>query len=247
MSSSLKSTIEKAIRPDSPYLRLLQERGLVRRELAPEELLSEAVRGDAVEQAMILFALRERQERQEILKALAGDGQESVKVAAFKGVGQRAPTENTLKLLDVTARDLWNRAVRPVRERATELSRTVSKADLAIDAKDYETAQSLLDTATDVQRALEVKFQTAYSEARRALRREYNHAFSSRVWDEVATKHFDTIVNRSVFVPPDEMRASTNELSEVKQRFVADKQYATELEKRVRVRPERNLSPSMKP
>ena len=66
MSSSVKALFDQAIQPDSPYLKMLQERGLVRRDLTADDLKSEPVRGDAVEQALILFAAEVQQtERQE--------------------------------------------------------------------------------------------------------------------------------------------------------------------------------------
>lgn len=247
MSSSLKTTFENVIQPDSPYLKLLQERGLVRRELAADELRSEPIRGDAVEQALILFALRAREERQAILSELQAAEGSDVKIAAFRGVQKQTSIDGSLHRLDAKAQDIWDRAVMPIRAAAKEISAQIAGASLAIDAKQYDDAQAILDTASNQQRALETQFQTVYSEARRTLRRDYNAEFSSRVWDEAAAKHYDTVVNRSVFVPPEEMRSAMTELSETRQQLVAEKQYATELEKRVQARPERNMSPGMKP
>ena len=162
MSSSVKALIDQAIQPESPYLKMLQERGLVRRDLTEDDLKSEPVRGAAVEQALILFAVETQQmERQEILA--------------------------------------------------------------------------------------ELQAQTAYSEARRGLRREYNAEFGSRVWNEDATRHFDTLVNRSMFVPPEEMRNAAHALSETEQRLIAEKSYLTELEKRTQARPSAKPGASFKP
>lgn len=250
MSSSLKALFNHAIQPDSPYLKLLQERGLVRRELSAEDLRSEPVRGDAVEQALILFAAdTQREERQEILNALQADQgpQESVQVAAFKGFEKTATDEAVYRKLELKAEAIWEKAVAATRENSKRVSVTVGEAAKAISEKNYDLAAQLLERAGVDQSKIESQFQVGYSEARRHLRREYNGQFQSRVWNPEATRHFDTLVNRSVFVPPEEMRHSAHQLAETKQRLISEKQYLTELEKRVHSRPERSAAPSFRP
>lgn len=249
MSSSLKALFDQAIQPDSPYLKLLQERGLVRRDLSADDLKSEPVRGDAVEQALILFAADTQQsERQEILAELqSAQPGEDLKVAGFKGVERSATPEATFRKLEEQADAIWDKAVLSTREQARQVLSAVSEAAKNIAAKEYDKAQQILDSATTQQAKIEANFQSSYSEARRSLRREYNAEFGSRVWSADATKHFDTLVNRSVFVPPEEMRHSAHQLSETKQRLISEKSYVTELERRVQSRPERTPGHSFKP
>ena len=65
--------------------------------------------------------------------------------------------------------------------------------------------------------------------------------------DWIGQKHFDTLVNRTTFVPPEEMRQAAHELSETKQRLISEKSYTTELEKRAQARPSASPSASFKP
>jgi len=249
MSSSLKALFDQAIQPESPYLKLLQERGLVRRDLSVDDLRSEPVRGDAVEQALILFAAdTEREERQEILAQLQAPRPEGgMEVAAFKGFEHTATPEAVFRKLEMKAESIWEKAVAATRENARLVSVAVGAAATAITEKSYDKAAQLLESAASDQAKIETQFQTAYSEARRGLRREYNAEFQSRVWNEPATRHFDTLVNRSVFVPPEEMRQSAHQLAETKQRLISEKSYSTELEKRVQARPERNPGQGFRP
>lgn len=249
MSSSLKALFEQAIQPDSPYLALLRERGLVRRDLSDEDLRSEPVRGDAVEQALILFAAdMQREERQQILAELqAPQPERGMEISAFKGFERTAASEEVYRNLEHKAENIWGKAIAPTREGAKAISEVVEQAATAISLKDYDKAQGLLDAATADQSRIETNFQTVYSEARRGLRREYNAEFQSRVWNDTATRHFDTLVNRSVFVPPEEMRQSAQNLAETKQQLIAEKSYSTELERRVQARPERNPGSGFRP
>lgn len=249
MSSSVKALFDQAIQPDSPYLKMLQERGLVRRDLTADDLKSEPVRGDAVEQALILFAAETQQaERQEILAELqVNQPEHDMRVAAFKGFERSSTPDAVFRKMEGKAEALWDRAVAPIRERSREVLDTVSAATKSIDAKEYDKAREILESAVSQQSKIEAQFQTTYSEARRGLRREYNAEFGSRVWNEDATKHFDTLVNRSMFVPPEEMRNAAHALSETKQRLIAEKSYLTELEKRAQARPSAKPGASIKP
>ncbi len=249
MSSSVKALFDQAIQPDSPYLKMLQERGLVRRDLTADDLKSEPVRGDAVEQALILFAAETQQaERQEILAELqVNQPEHDMRVAAFKGFERSSTPDAVFRKMEGKAEALWDRAVAPIRERSREVLDTVSAATKSIDAKEYDKAREILESAASQQSKIEAQFQTTYSEARRGLRREYNAEFGSRVWNEDATKHFDTLVNRSMFVPPEEMRNAAHALSETKQRLIAEKSYLTELEKRAQARPSAKPGASIKP
>lgn len=251
MSSSVKALFDQAIQPDSPYLKMLQERGLVRKDLTVDDLKSEPVRGDAVEQALILFAVETQQmERQEILAELQANQSEQeqgMRVSGFKGFDRSSTPGSILRKMEGKAEVIWDRAVAPTRERSLELLDTVIEATKSIDAKDYDKAREIIESAVSQQTKVETQFQTAYSEARRGLRREYNAEFGSRVWDEDATKHFDTLVNRSMFVPPEEMRNASHALSETKQRLIAEKSYLTELEKRAHARPSAKPGASFKP
>ena len=249
MSSSVKALFDQAIQPDSPYLKMLQERGLVRRDLTADDLKSEPVRDDAVEQALILFAAETQQaERQEILAELqVNQPEHDMRVAAFKGFERSSTPDAVFRKMEGKAEALWERAVAPIRERSREVLDTVSAATSNIDAKDYDKAREILESAARQQSKIEAQFQTSYSEARRGLRREYNAEFGSRVWSEDATKHFDTLVNRSMFVPPEEMRNAAHALSETKQRLIAEKSYLTELEKRAQARPSAKPGASIKP
>lgn len=249
MSSSVKAIFDQAIQPDSPYLKLLQERGLVRRNLTADDLKSEPVRGDAVEQALILFAAEMQQaERQEVLAELqATQPEQDMRVSAFKGFERSSTPDAVLRKMEGKAEAIWDRAVAPTRERSRDVLNAVAEAAKRIDAKDYEKARDILESAAGQQSKIEAQFQTAYSEARRGLRREYNAEFGSRVWNQDATKHFDTLVNRSMFVPPEEMRNAAHALSETQQRLIAEKSYLTELEKRAQARPSAKPSASFKP
>lgn len=249
MSSSVKALFDQAIQPDSPYLKMLQERGLVRRDLTADDLKSEPVRDDAVEQALILFAAETQQtERQAILAELqVNQPEHDMRVAAFKGFERSSTPDAVFRKMEGKAEALWERAVAPIRERSREVLDTVSAATSNIDAKDYDKAREILESAARQQSKIEAQFQTSYSEARRGLRREYNAEFGSRVWSEDATKHFDTLVNRSMFVPPEEMRNAAHALSETKQRLIAEKSYLTELEKRAQARPSAKPGASFKP
>lgn len=251
MSTSVKALFEQALQPDSPYLKLLQERGLVRRDLTADDLKSEPVRGDAVEQALILFAAEVQQaERQEILAKLQANQSEpkhDMEIAAFKGFERSSTPDVVFRKMEGKAEAIWDRAVAPIRERSREVMASVSEIVRHIDAKDYEKARETLESASGQQTKIEQQFQTSYSEARRGLRREYNAEFGSRVWNEDATKHFDTLVNRSMFVPPEEMRNAAHALSETKQRLISEKSYVTELEKRAQARPSAKPGASFKP
>ena len=249
MSSSLKALFNHAIQPDSPYLKLLQERGLVRRDLSADDLKSEPVRGDAVEQALILFAADTQQsERQEILAQLqTSPPGDDMRVSAFRGIERTSAPDTVLRKMEASAEEIWDKAVSHIREKSREVLTTVEAASRSIAAKDYDKAQQSLESATTQQTQIEADFQTSYSEARRGLRREYNKEFGSRVWSDEATRHFDTLVKRSVFVPPEEMRHAAHQLSETKQRLISEKSYVTELEKRVQARPERNPGQTFRP
>ncbi|WP_299592560.1 hypothetical protein [uncultured Tateyamaria sp.] len=248
MSSSVKALFDQAIHPESPYLKLLQERGLVRQELSSDDLRSESVRDDAVEQALILFAAdTERAERQEILDQLQHAQREAgVEIPQVQGFERTASREAAFRQLEVKAEEIWTKAMEDTRSRSSDVSATVSDASVAISEKNYDVASDLLSAAEREQSEIEDSFKKVYMEARRGLRREYNAEFASRVWDNDAQQHFDTQVNRSVFVPPNEMRQSAQQIAEVKQHLVTEKSYSTELEKRVGARPERSPSQGMK-
>lgn len=247
--SSVKAIFDQAIQPGSPYLKLLQERGLVRRDLTADDLTSEPVRGDAVEQALILFAAETQQvERQEILAELRqGQDQPDMQIAAFKGFERAETSEAVVRRMEGKAEAIWAKSVAPIRERSREVLAEVEAAMSRIDQRDYDGARDLLDGAQTRQTKVETQFQGAYSEARRSLRREFNAEFGSRVWSEDANKHFDTLVNRTTFVPPEEMRNAQHALSETKQRLISEKSYLTELEKRAQARPSVKPSAGFKP
>lgn len=249
MSSSLKALFDQAIQPDSPYIKLLQERGLVRRDLSAEDLKSEPVRGDAVEQALILFAAENQlSQRQEILAELqATQPNDELRIAALKGFERPTTEDAVFRKLEDKADAIWERAVAGTRKHSLEVIEIVVQAAKSMAAKDYDQATKMLDQASSQQAKVEAHFQTSYSEARRGLRREYNAEFGSRVWNEQANRHFDTLVNRSVFVPPEEMRHAAHQLSETKQQLISEKSYVTELEKRAQARPERTPGSSFKP
>jgi hypothetical protein len=249
MSSSLKALFEQAIHPESPYLALLRERGLVRRDLSDEDLRSDLIRGDAVEQALILFAAeKQKDERQQILAALeVASSEQAMEISEFRAFERTAASDEVFRNLERKADNIWGKAVAQTREDALEVTKHVAQAAQAISSKDYDAAQRLLDEAVGEQARVEANFHTTYSEARRGLRREYNATFQSRVWNGTATRHFDTLVNRSVFVPPEEMRNSAQQLAETKQQLISVKSYATELERRVQSRPERSPGPGFRP
>lgn len=249
MSSSVKALFDQAIQPDSPYLKTLQERGLVRRDLTADDLKSGPVRDDAVEQALILFAAEMKQkERQEVLAELqANQPEQDMRIEAFKGFERSPMPEAVLRKMEGIAEGIWAKAIAPIRAHSREVLSAVSAATHSLDAKDYDKAREILDTAESQQAKIETEFQTSYSEARRGLRREYNAEFGSRVWNETATKHFDTLVKRSLFVPPEEMRNAAHALSESKQRLISEKSYVTELEKRAQARPSAKPGASFKP
>ncbi len=249
MPPSIKAIFDQAIQPNSPYLKVLQERGLVRRDLTLEDLKSEPVRGDAVEQALILFAAEnQRAERQEILAELrAQEPEQSVQIAAFKTFEKPTTPDAVFRKMEGKADDIWRRSIAPVRERSREASDLVASASDALGTRDYDKARELIDQADIRMQGIETDFREIYSVARRELRRDYNAEFGSRVWNTEATKHFDTLVNRTTFVPPEEMRQAAHELSETKQRLISEKSYTTELEKRAQARPSASPSASFKP
>ncbi|MCX8500784.1 MAG: hypothetical protein ORO03_03680 [Alphaproteobacteria bacterium] len=249
MSSSIKAIFDQAIQPNSPYLKVLQDRGLVRRDLTVDDLKSEPVRGDAVEQALILFAAEtQRAERQDILAELqARELETSVQIAAFKTFEKPTTPDAVFRKMEGKADDIWRRSIAPVRERSREASELVAGASEALAMRDYDKASDLIEQADVRMQGIETEFREVYSVARRELRRDYNAEFGSRVWNAEATKHFDTLVNRTTFVPPEEMRNAAHEVSETKQRLISEKSYVTELEKRAQARPSAKPSASFKP
>lgn len=249
MSSSIKAIFDQAIQPNSPYLKVLQERGLVRRDLTGDDLKSEPVRGDAVEQALILFAAEtQRVDRQEILAELQAQApQMSVQMAAFKAFERPTTPDAVFRKMEGKADDIWRRSIAPVREQSSAATKLVASASDALVMRDYDKARELIEQADVQMQRIETDFREIYSVARRELRRDYNAEFGSRVWNPEATKHFDTLVNRTTFVPPEEMRQAAHELSETKQRLISEKSYVTELEKRAQARPSAKPSASFKP
>lgn len=251
MAVDLKRLFDDAVSGQAANLEVLQARGLVRRQLSPIELDDEMCREAIVETAMSNFVIRTKSERLEILSALGADNRYDRAMAADIMMQPVSDQKTTLSLLEDKAIAIWQKAVGPVRELSKEFALDLSKAEGELARGDLGAVREFFEINGSRSRGLEEDFQAAFRAAKRELRNEFNGEFG-RFWEPEISEAYTTIIDRAVFLPPEEYRAVMTQVTDLRQNLVKEQEFASELRKRIDNAPEHTSatpspSPSMKP
>lgn len=236
MPSHLRQIFEGAIEKENPNLKILQERGLIRRNLSDLELEDELCREAVIETAMQHFVLRDKAERLEILAELGADNRYDQSMAADVMMQPVSDQRTTLGVLEDKARSIWERTMENIRALSTDYAAEVEQAEKKLVDHDFEGVRTFLRDATDRSRDLDEQFQSAFIEAKRRLRSEFSAEFG-RFWEPDVTDAYNTMVDRSVFLPPEEYRDVMTSVTDLRQNLTREQEYATELRKRLEREP----------
>lgn len=232
MPTELRRIFEAAIQQERSNLDVLQERGLVRRNISDLELEDELSREAIIETAMARFVLRQKPERLEILAELGADNRYDQAMAADVMMQPVSDQKTTLNVLEEKARGIWERTMDNIRFISADYATDVIAAEQRLAEHDFDSVRNFLNTASERTRDIDEQFQSAFIEAKRQLRSEFSSEFG-RFWETEVSEAYNTIVDRSVFLPPEEYRDVMASVTDLRQSLVKEQEYATELRKRL--------------
>lgn len=232
MPTELRQIFENAIGIERTNLEVLQERGLVRRDISDLELEDELSREAIVETAMARFVLRPKPERLEILSELGADNRYDQAMAADVLMQPVSDQQTTLNVLEAKAKNIWEQTMGHIKSLSLEYASEVSANEVKLANHEFDAVRSFLAEATDRTRELDEQFQSSFIEAKRKLRSEFSSEFG-RFWEQDVTEAYNAIVDRSVFLPPQEYRDVVTSVTDLRQNTVREQEYATELRKRL--------------
>lgn len=232
MPTELRQIFENSIGPERSNLEVLQERGLVRRDISDLELEDELSREAVVETAMARFVLRPKPERLEILAELGADNRYDQAMAADVMMQPVSDQQTTLNVLEEKAKGIWERTMDHIRSLSSDYASEVSAIEEKLSNHEFDAVRSFLADASDRTRELDEQFQSSFIEAKRKLRSEFSSEFG-RFWEQDVTEAYNTIVDRSVFLPPEEYRDVVTSVTDLRQKMVKEQEYATELRNRL--------------
>lgn len=232
MQAKLKQIFEDSIREDNPNLKVLQERGLVRRDLDQEDFTDESAREVVIEGALIRYSIRSKSEQRELLTELGVEPNIEVQMAADQMMQPVSNKQVTLEVLEAKAREIWSKAMEPIRDVSADMNMEVIAAEQKLVDRDFKSVDSFLEDITARTRSLDEEFKNSFIEAKRQLRGNYTAEFG-RVWGPEVTDQYNTMVDRTVFLPPEKYREMRSSVTDLQQNLVREQEYSTELRHRL--------------
>lgn len=244
---SLRDRFNEIIQQGNEHLPYLTERGLIREDA---KLDNEVIRQSVVEQALMRFAMRSREEQADVIaklgivEAAILEGPSTTR--QFADIRQHQPT--IFASLESRARKIWSEATEHIRERARELDERIDAATQRAASRDYKAALEELRTASRGMTELDASLNNAMHIAKVNLRREFTAEYG-RKWEPDVRSYFDNLTSRSVFQIPKEQRDASTHLASEQQRLAQEMRFTTEAARRLENRPEPTpgMSPSMSP
>lgn len=245
MSSELRQVFEGGVEADNPNLKILQERGLVRRDITADELEDEMIRESIVEQAVMRFHIRDKSERLEILSELGANNRYDQSMAADALMQPVSDEKTVLAVLDDKAREIWSKTMEPIRQNSADLNADVIEAERMLADRNFDGVQEFLGNAVERTRELAEQFQNTFIEAKRELRSQYTAEFG-RMWEPQVSDRYNATVDRTVFLPPEEYREVMDSVTDLRQSLVKQHEYSTELKSRIE-RSDPSMTPTAQP
>lgn len=242
----LRDIVADAMDPRSENFSVLKQHGLIRTSVTQDQLADERVRRLQVETALLRFAQRQADERAQILKDLHTDATSDLSISTRDLANIRPSPERFSAYLEERAREIWTSATRVIRERAEELTDRLERVSKTIDNRQYDQAQGALEAASKDLVRIDEMMMDATNDAKRELRRDFNNTHG-RVWSAETTRQFDTFVNRSVFLPPEEYRKAATSLTDERQRLSHEMSFVSEQQKRLEKSFQADRQPSQAP